>query len=72
MVECCDREGELAHRVKRWRTAVDDLLDKIGYLSTGSPVPAQLRNLLLGRNLTSEKEPEKAFRERFGAAWCGW
>jgi hypothetical protein len=65
MVECGDCHGELAHRVKSGRAAVDDLLYEVGYLSTSSPVAAKLCNLLGGWNFASEEQPEETFWERF-------
>jgi hypothetical protein len=40
--------------------AVDELLDKLGNVGTGSPLGREVADLLLGGNLTSEEEPEKA------------
>jgi hypothetical protein len=46
------------------RAAVDELLDEAGNGRAGSPLGRQVADLLLGRNLTSEEEPEETLRKR--------
>jgi hypothetical protein len=50
------------------RAAVDQLLNKLGNLSAGSPVGGEVADLLLGGNLAGEEKPEKTLGERLLAA----
>jgi hypothetical protein len=54
--------------VKGSRAAVDDLLNKLGKSCASSPLPREAINLLLGGDLASYEEPEKALRKRLLAA----
>ena len=56
----------MTHGVKSRRAAVQDFLDELGNGRASSPVTRKLGDLLLGRDFTSDQEPEKTLRERFG------
>lgn len=60
LLESSHGQRELCHRVQVVGAAVDELLDKLGNVGTGSPLGREVADLLLGGNLTSEEEPEKA------------
>lgn len=55
-------EGELGHGVKGVRASVDQLLNELGNLGSGSPLLTQTLDLLVGGYFSSEEQPE----ERFG------
>lgn len=59
-----DSEGELSHGVEVGRAAVDELLDELGDIGTGSPVGRQVADLLLRRNLASQEKPEETLGKR--------
>lgn len=64
VLESSDGQRELGHGVEVGRAVVDELLDELGDIGAGSPLGGQVADLLLGRDLTGQKEPEETFRER--------
>ena len=58
-LESSDGKGELGHGVEVGRAAVDELLDELGDIGTGSPVSRQVADLLLGGDLAGQEKPEK-------------
>jgi hypothetical protein len=64
VLESSDGEGELGHWVEVARAAVDELLDELGDVGTGSPLSGEVADLLLGGDLAGQKKPEETFRER--------
>ena len=64
VLESGDSERELSHGVEGVGAAVDQLLDELGNIGASGPVGGEVADLLLGRNLASEKKPEEAFRKR--------
>lgn len=54
--------------MQRGRAAVEDFLNEFRNGGARSPVPGQLGDLFLRRDLSSEKEPEQGFRKGFRAA----
>jgi hypothetical protein len=67
VVESSNSHAELAHRVQSSGASINDILHEIGNLSTSSPIRRKGSDLLIGRNFTSDKQPEKGFRKRFRA-----
>lgn len=59
MLESSDSEGELGHGVQVRGAAVDELLDELGHIGTGSPLGRQVADLLLGGNLAGQEKPEE-------------
>ena len=59
VVQGGDGHGELAHWMEGGRASVDDFLDKLGESATGGPILGEFGNLLGGRDLASEEEPEE-------------
>lgn len=57
--------GELSHRVKRRRGAVNELLNVLGKFRSGSKFSRKCLNLSLGGDLTGQQKPEKTFRKGF-------
>lgn len=51
--------------------AVNQFLDKLGDLGTGSPFLRETLDLLLSRDLTGEEQPEERFGQGLGAARGG-
>jgi len=51
------------------RAAVNELLDVLRKLGTGSPLSREVTDLLLRRNLTGQEKPEETFGKRLGATW---
>lgn len=68
MLESCHSERELGHGVKVVGAAVDELLDELGNIGTGSPLRREVANLLLRGNFASQEQPEETFRQRLLAA----
>lgn len=52
-------QRELSHGVEIGRAVVNELLDELGNVGSGSPLGGQVADLLLGGNLTGQEEPEK-------------
>lgn len=46
--------------------SVDQLLNELGDGSPGSPLLGETLDLLVGRDLTSQKQPEESFRQGLG------
>jgi hypothetical protein len=44
--------------------AVDELLNELGDIGTGSPLGGEVTDLLLGRNLASQQKPEETLGQR--------
>lgn len=62
MLKSGDSEGELGHWVEvRW-AAVDEFLNELGDIGTGSPLSREVANLLLGWDLTGKQQPEEAYQ----------
>lgn len=59
-----DRQGELGHGVESVGAAVDELLQELGEVGTGSPFSRQGLDLGLRGDLTGQEEPEETLRER--------
>lgn len=59
-----DSNRKLSHGVKRRRRSVNQLLDVLGELSSGSKLSRESLDLGLGRDLTGQQEPEKTLGER--------
>jgi hypothetical protein len=53
--------------VEGGRASVNDFLNEFRNSTTISPVLGELGNLLLGWDLSSQKEPEKTLRKGFGS-----
>ena len=51
--------------------SVNELLDKLGDLGTGSPFLGKTLDLLGSRDFTSEEEPEEGLGEGLGSTWGG-
>lgn len=68
VVQGSDGERELGHGVERRRAAVEDLLDELGDRGACGPVAGELLDLLRGRDLAGDEEPEETLGERLGAA----
>jgi hypothetical protein len=68
VVEGGDGEGELAHGVKGVGASVDELLDELGDGGTGGPLLGETLDLLLGRDLAGEEEPEETLGKGLGAS----
>lgn len=62
LLEGSDGHRELSHGVQVVGAAVDELLDELGKVGTGSPLGGQGANLGLRGNLTGQEEPEKTCR----------
>ena len=58
-LESGDGEGELGHGVEVAGASVDELLNVLRNLGASSPLGGKVADLLLGWDLTGEKEPEK-------------
>lgn len=59
-------DGELSHGVESVGASVDQLLNELGDGSPGSPLLGETLDLLVGRDLTSQKQPEESFRQGLG------
>lgn len=59
VLESGDGQGELSHGVEVGRAVVDELLDELGDVGSGSPLGGEISDLLLGGNLTGQEEPEE-------------
>lgn len=70
MVECGNSQAELTHRVEGGRASVQNLLNELRDGRTGSPIPGQFSNLLLGGDLAGKEQPEKTFWQGLGATRC--
>jgi hypothetical protein len=68
VLESGDGDGELGHGVEVARAAVDELLDELGDVRSGSPLGGEVADLLLGGNLTGQQKPEETLGERLLAA----
>lgn len=62
LLKSSDGEGELGHGVEVSGAVVDELLDELGNVGTGSPLGGQVADLLLGRDLTGQEKPEETCR----------
>ena len=58
-LERSNGDGELGHRVQVAGAVVNQILDELGDLGTGSPVGGEVADLLLGGDLAGEEEPEE-------------
>jgi hypothetical protein len=56
-------KGELRHGVEGVGASVDQLLDELGDLGTSSPLLGKTLDLLRGRDLSGEEEPEESLGE---------
>lgn len=63
LLESGDGERELRHGVEVRRAAVNELLDELGDVGAGGPLGRQVADLLLGRDLARQEEPEEALGE---------
>jgi hypothetical protein len=59
MFESSHSERELGHGVEVVGAAVNELLDELGDVGTGSPFSGQVANLLFAGDLAGEQEPEE-------------
>lgn len=59
LLESSDGKGELGHGVEVGRAVIDELLDELGDVGAGSPLGGEVTDLLLGRDLTGQEEPEE-------------
>jgi hypothetical protein len=57
-------QRELAHGVEGVGATINNVLDVRGNGRSRSPISRELLDLLLGRNLTSNEEPEKTFGQQ--------
>lgn len=67
-----DGEDELSHRVEGVGTSVNQLLDVLGQIRTGGPVGGKTLDLLLGRDLARQQEPEESLRKRLVSTGNLW
>jgi hypothetical protein len=51
------------------RASVKDFLDELGNGSASGPLLGESGNLLLGRDLTGDEQPEETFWEGLAATW---
>jgi hypothetical protein len=58
-----DGKRELSHGVEGVGAAVDELLNELGDIGTGSPLSGESADLLLSGNLSGQQEPEETLRE---------
>lgn len=58
VLESSDGQRELGHRVKGVRASVNELLDELGNLRAGSPLGGESLDLLSGRDLAGQQQPE--------------
>lgn len=66
VVKSVNGDGELSHGVESVGASVDQLLNELGDGSPGSPLLGETLDLLVGRDLTSQKQPEESFRQGLG------
>lgn len=59
VLESSDGQRELSHGVKVGRAVVDQFLDELGDVGTGSPLGREIADLLLGRDLAGKQKPEE-------------
>lgn len=59
VLQCVDGKGELGHRVKVARAAIDKLLNELGDIGPGSPFGRQVTDLLFTGDLSGQEQPEK-------------
>lgn len=65
-----DRGAELGHRVEGGREVVEHVFDVLWDGCTGGKLLGHGSSLVWGWNLAGEEEPDYAFWEHLGAAWC--
>lgn len=60
VLKSSDGQRELSHGVEVGRAVVNELLNELGDIRTGSPLSREVADLLLAGDLAGEKEPEEA------------
>lgn len=68
VVKGVNGDGELGHGVESVRASVDQFLNELGDGSPGSPFLRKTLDLLVGRDLTSQEQPEKGLRQGLGTS----
>mgnify|MGYP005989195041 CR=1 FL=1 len=58
-----DSQRELSHGMEVVGAVVDELLDELGDVGTGSPLSREVADLLLTGNLAGQEEPEETYVE---------
>ena len=66
-----DGEGELRHWVEGVGASVNQFLDKLGNLGSGSPFLRKTLDLVGSWDFSSEEQPEEGFWQWLGSTWGG-
>lgn len=61
-------DGKLGHGVESVRASVDQFLNELGDGSPGSPLLRKTLDLFVGRDLTSQEQPEEGLRQGLGTS----
>lgn len=59
VLESSDGQRELSHGVEVGRAVVDELLNELGEVGSGSPLGGKVADLLLSRDLAGQEKPEE-------------